>query len=89
MVLLNDAWLVAVGLVLMVYVLVLDELIGMRLIYGGIIGYWCVCENGSDNHAKSRILMVGSRSDQVSFEDMVSVVMVFLGDELYAIQFRY
>ena len=47
-----------------------------------------MCENGSDSHAKSRILMVGSRSDEVSFDDMVSVVVVFLGDELYAFQFR-
>ena len=71
----------------MVYVWIQDELIGMRSIYGGIICYWCACENGSDNHAKSRILMVGSRSDQVPFDDMVSVVMVFLGHELYAFQF--
>ena len=33
---------VAVGLVLMVSVWIRDELIGMKLIYGGIIGYWCV-----------------------------------------------
>ena len=43
-------------------------------------------ENGSDNHAKSRILMVGSRSDQVPFDDTVLVVMVILGHELDAIQ---
>ena len=74
-------------LILMIHVLVQDEEMLVKvpvLDVDKLNIWWCRIllvrvRKGSDNHAKSRNLIVGRKCDEVSIEDMVFVVMVFLG----------